>query len=201
MFFLDYFESNLKPLLPQNTLSKILITGESHHPALLASVAPEQLPALYGGECDCEATCVYSNKGPWCQVENKVNYQDRDRISDESGADEEYKFEGSDGDDEQLIDSKQVLEIKNALGGVVVGPSGKLGAAEGHGIHIRKNFEEDDNIEDGEEDDEEEQDFEEKDIDKELIKKMFLGGMSGGGAAGMVLPGATPMNTQMEDDQ
>ena len=29
---------------------------------------------MYGGACDCEATCVYSDKGPWADVENKINF-------------------------------------------------------------------------------------------------------------------------------
>jgi hypothetical protein len=32
------------------------------------------LPSIYGGQCECEATCVYSDKGPWCDIINTVNY-------------------------------------------------------------------------------------------------------------------------------
>jgi len=35
------------------------------------------LPKLYGGSCECEATCVYSDKGPWNDTENRVNYQNK----------------------------------------------------------------------------------------------------------------------------
>ena len=44
-----------------------------------------ELPTLYGGLCKCKATCVYSEKGPWSEVENRVNYQKPDENSDDSG--------------------------------------------------------------------------------------------------------------------
>lgn len=143
---------------------------------------------------------MYSEKGPWTQVENKVNYQDRDgtkkrALKQAVAAKEEYKFKDSDSDEEDLLGrGKEIADLKNAL-------KMGVGIGESHGIQIRKNFD-DDGAVDGECDDDEddEREFDERDIDKELLKKMFLGGMSGGGAAGMNLPGATPMNTQMDDD-
>jgi len=52
------------------------------------------LPKLYGGECDCEATCVYSDKGPWADVENKINYQNKMYTEIGIGREpvEEFKF-------------------------------------------------------------------------------------------------------------
>ena len=87
--------------------------------------------------------------------------------------------------------------MKNALkGGFVQGPQG---ISMSHGISIRKHSDDEGVEADGDEEDAENE-IDERDIDKELLKKMFLGGMSGGGAAGMNLPGATPMNTQMDDE-
>lgn len=54
-----------------------MITGECSHKDLLSRVEADNLPNLYGGSCECEATCVYSDKGPWADVENKINYQNR----------------------------------------------------------------------------------------------------------------------------
>jgi len=106
------------------TLAKIVITGEATHPDLSKSVQPDKLPRLYGGLCECEATCIYSDKGPWCQVENKVNYQDREgrvkvqQQKGQGGAGEEFKFEGSDDEDEVedlMGRESQMADLKSAL--------------------------------------------------------------------------------------
>lgn len=74
MFFEDYYESELKPHLSARTASKIVITGENSHKDLLEKFDTANLPKLYGGVCECEAMCVYSDKGPWADVENKINF-------------------------------------------------------------------------------------------------------------------------------
>ena len=74
MFFEDYFESEIKPHLNPVTAAKVLITGENFHKELLERVDMGKLPRLYGGSCECDAMCVYSDKGPWADVENKINY-------------------------------------------------------------------------------------------------------------------------------
>ena len=74
MFFQDYFESEIKPHLSPKTQPKIVITGEHTHKDLQEKVEADKLPKIYGGACDCEATCVYSDKGPWADGENKINF-------------------------------------------------------------------------------------------------------------------------------
>ena len=75
MFFEGFFDSEIKPHLAAGTLLKLAFTGENSHKELLALVDSKELPKLYGGECECEATCIYSDRGPWADIENKVNYQ------------------------------------------------------------------------------------------------------------------------------
>mmetsp|Transcript_14870 Transcript_14870/g.10774 ORF Transcript_14870/g.10774 Transcript_14870/m.10774 type:complete len:170 (+) Transcript_14870:397-906(+) len=77
MFFEDFFDSEVKPHISSATVSKIHISGESSHKDLKSSISPQELPLLYGGTCECEATCVYSDRGPWADVENKINFQNR----------------------------------------------------------------------------------------------------------------------------
>lgn len=77
MFFQDIYESEIKPHLSPETAAKVLITGESTHSSLQSKFDLSNLPREYGGECSCEATCVYSDKGPWADVENKINFQNR----------------------------------------------------------------------------------------------------------------------------
>ncbi len=74
MFFEDYYEAEIKPHLSKKLAQKVVITGESFHKELIEKIDSDKLPKLYGGECECDATCVYSDKGPWADVENKINY-------------------------------------------------------------------------------------------------------------------------------
>ena len=53
-----------------------MISSSETHDELLEQVDEHDLPELYGGLCCCKATCIYSEKGPWSEVENFVNYQD-----------------------------------------------------------------------------------------------------------------------------
>lgn len=75
---------------------------------------------------------------------------------------------------------------------------GPTGLGQSHGIHIRKHFD-DDGIEDEEDDDiedeEERPSHNRADFDKDMLKQMLMGGGMGN------LPGATPMNTQMDDEE
>jgi len=74
IFFDSIWEAEIKPHLSPKTIAKITITGESTHKDLQEKVDVNNLPNLYGGACECEATCVYSDKGPWADVENKINF-------------------------------------------------------------------------------------------------------------------------------
>ena len=81
------------------------MSSSATHPDLLSKVDEHELPELYGGVCRCKATCVYSEKGPWSEVENRLNYQKPNECSDES--DEEFK----DGDFTSMLrDDDENLE-------------------------------------------------------------------------------------------
>ena len=47
------------------------------------------MPKLYGGLCNCKATCVYSEKGPWTEVENLIDYRNPEPLSDEDVSENE----------------------------------------------------------------------------------------------------------------
>jgi len=74
MFFESFFESEIKPFLAAKTAVKVFITGENTHKGLLENVDQDKLPRIYGGLCETEATVVYSDRGPWNEIENKINY-------------------------------------------------------------------------------------------------------------------------------
>ena len=44
------------------------------HEELLGLFDGLWFPKFYGGLCECEATCVYSDKGPWADIENRINF-------------------------------------------------------------------------------------------------------------------------------
>ena len=94
MFFEGFWEAEIKPHLNAKTLTKVVITGASTHKDLQDKFDADNLPKIYGGNCDCEAMCVYSDKGPWNDVENKVNYQNRPvtEMGVITNAVEEFKF-------------------------------------------------------------------------------------------------------------
>jgi hypothetical protein len=130
MFFENAWDNDLSSCIDPETLkSKIFISGDDSHDELLAEVDENELPEIYGGICECEATCVYSDKGPWCDIENTVNYKDpnakrkADSASDEAndidernldslkfmlggGAQEEFKMMEGDEDNVDLLDQK-----------------------------------------------------------------------------------------------
>lgn len=64
------------------------------------------LPEIYGGVCECEATCVYSDIGPWCDIENTINYKDPNA-----------KRKNSNSDDAGDIDERGLSNLKFMLGG------------------------------------------------------------------------------------
>lgn len=74
MFFENFFLTEVKPHLSERTAAKVLLTGESAPEILLEEVEPSKLPAIYGGECSCVAQCIYSDKGPWSDVLNVIDF-------------------------------------------------------------------------------------------------------------------------------
>lgn len=76
LFFENIWEGELQSVVDQDTIKKIVFSPTDSHEELLEEVDHYELPRLYGGLCECRATCVYSEKGPWSEVENFINYKD-----------------------------------------------------------------------------------------------------------------------------
>jgi len=57
--------SIIKPWLDEVTVSKIQILGSAYKEKLLEQITPENLPTIFGGECDCAGGCSMSDVGPW----------------------------------------------------------------------------------------------------------------------------------------
>lgn len=55
----------IKAWLDPVTREKIHILGSGYKQQLLAQVPAENLPKSYGGTCDCEGGCEFSDAGPW----------------------------------------------------------------------------------------------------------------------------------------
>jgi len=55
----------VKRWLDPVTVSKISILGSSYQSALLEQIPAENLPAKFGGKCQCPGGCELSDAGPW----------------------------------------------------------------------------------------------------------------------------------------
>lgn len=108
MMFDSHYFKEIKPQFSAHTAKKILITSESSPKELLEVVLPENLPTIYGGKCNCQAQCIYSEKGPWTDVVNTVDYQNKQVTLTEAewmenrkmyNPKEEFKFEDDEEED------------------------------------------------------------------------------------------------------
>lgn len=61
----------VKVFLDPVTASKIDVIGSSYKSTLLQHITAENLPAMYGGQCQCEGGCELSDAGPWQEDEWK----------------------------------------------------------------------------------------------------------------------------------
>lgn len=57
--------SVIKRFLDPVTVEKISILGSGYQSELLAQVPAENLPKEFGGQCECEGGCQWSDAGPW----------------------------------------------------------------------------------------------------------------------------------------
>ena len=76
MFFENVWESELCQCVDEETMSKVLISSSGTSDELQEEIDDEELPAIYGGCCECQATCIYSEKGPWSDCENLINFRE-----------------------------------------------------------------------------------------------------------------------------
>jgi len=76
IFFENVWESQFSKALKPASKQKIKFSASATHQDLTNEVDEYELPSLYGGICECKATCVYSEKGPWTEVENQINYKE-----------------------------------------------------------------------------------------------------------------------------
>ncbi|KLJ11519.1 hypothetical protein EMPG_13292 [Blastomyces silverae] len=61
--------SVVKGFLDPVTVQKIHVLGTGYEAELLAQVPKENLPKEFGGECQCEGGCEFSDMGPWQEKE------------------------------------------------------------------------------------------------------------------------------------
>lgn len=57
--------SVVKRFLDPVTVAKIHVYGSGYEKELLNQVPPENLPKMFGGKCDCQGGCMFSDQGPW----------------------------------------------------------------------------------------------------------------------------------------
>ena len=57
--------SFVKSFLDPITVAKIHVLGSSYQKELLGQVPVENLPKEFGGHCECDGGCQFSDQGPW----------------------------------------------------------------------------------------------------------------------------------------
>lgn len=57
--------SIVKGFLDPVTVQKIHVLGSGYHAELESQVSNENLPKIFGGTCECEKGCAFSDEGPW----------------------------------------------------------------------------------------------------------------------------------------
>ena len=107
MVFESHYLTEIKPQLSAHTASKVLITGESRPKELLEVILPENLPEIYGGKCNCMAQCIYSEKGPWTDVVNTCDYQNKQITMTEQEWLDNRKFINPNGKEEFKLDDEE----------------------------------------------------------------------------------------------
>ncbi|KAI9682719.1 MAG: cytosolic factor, phosphatidylinositol/phosphatidylcholine transfer protein [Trizodia sp. TS-e1964] len=55
----------VKRFLDPVTVQKIHVLGSGYQAELLGQIDPENLPKEFGGTCECEGGCAFSDMGPW----------------------------------------------------------------------------------------------------------------------------------------
>ncbi|KAI9731968.1 MAG: cytosolic factor, phosphatidylinositol/phosphatidylcholine transfer protein [Cirrosporium novae-zelandiae] len=61
--------SVVKSFLDPVTVQKIHVLGSGYQKELLEQVPKENLPKAFGGTCECEGDCAFSDMGPWKEAE------------------------------------------------------------------------------------------------------------------------------------
>ena len=61
--------SVVKGFLDPVTVNKIHVLGATYERELLEQVPAENLPTEFGGTCECEEGCMFSDMGPWHEAE------------------------------------------------------------------------------------------------------------------------------------
>jgi len=106
----------IKGILDPVTAEKIQILGKNYEKVLLNYAAPENLPKMFGGTCQCENGCSHSNVGPW--NDPRYNHKEKyditideflkktdhsDITSNDTSSDDDTEFTLSDLKDKEQI--------------------------------------------------------------------------------------------------
>lgn len=102
--------SVVKGFLDPVTVNKIHVLGSGYERELLAQVPPENLPTPFGGSCECEEGCMFSDMGPWRESEWSNPSKEGDAKAQEKEEKEADAKQGGDEENEKKPESKQENE-------------------------------------------------------------------------------------------
>ncbi|KUJ10669.1 uncharacterized protein LY89DRAFT_689321 [Mollisia scopiformis] len=74
----------VKGWLDPVTVEKIHVLGSGYQKELLSQVPAENLPKMFGGSCECDGGCGFSDAGPWTDPEwtKPAKWQREDNVID-----------------------------------------------------------------------------------------------------------------------
>jgi hypothetical protein len=90
----------LSNLLDPVTVSKIQVLGSDYKDTLLKHIPAENLPAMFGGSCQCEGGCELSDAGPWQEDEwRRPAWWEKDEEKEEEKKEEAAEGAAAEGEE------------------------------------------------------------------------------------------------------
>lgn len=108
--------SVLKGWIDPVTVQKIKILGSGYQKELLSQVPAENLPVEFGGKCQCEGGCQFSNMGPWREDEWKGSEAKKPEEKKEEAAEEAPKEAPAEGAAEAATEGEGAKDEAEAEG-------------------------------------------------------------------------------------
>lgn len=106
----------VKGFLDPVTVKKIHVFGSGYESELLSQIPAENLPVQFGGKCECEGGCMFSDMGPWQEPEWAAPTGKKTEEVEKEGEEEEEKKK-EDGNEEKKKEEEKETAAADAAEG------------------------------------------------------------------------------------
>ncbi|EZF30821.1 hypothetical protein H109_07885 [Trichophyton interdigitale MR816] len=105
----------VKGFLDPVTVKKIHVFGGGYESELLSQIPAENLPVQFGGKCECEGGCMFSDMGPWQEPEWAGSKEKKPEAKKEGGEEgEEKKKEEEEEKEEEKKETEKADDAEPA---------------------------------------------------------------------------------------